>query len=81
MTENNTYVFWHRAGEKKQLKSLLHTIGLGSLVSILMYYFAKSWYADYDTMLKHDDGEWRDDNDYSSETVEAKMKFYWLFDW
>ena len=34
-------------------------------------------------MLKYADGEYRNDsekNDYSEETVDAKMKSYWLFD-
>ena len=35
-------------------------------------------------MLKFPDGEWRTpfkNNDYSDETAESKMKFYWLFEW
>ena len=50
-----------------------------------MYLACDHWYDDYDSMLKFPDGEYRlfyekKGNDFSDETVETKMKYFWLFD-
>ena len=78
-------MIWHKAGDRKKLTIpfLIATL-LGCVASILMFYFCQRWYDSYDSMLKYPDGEWHYDdikNDYSDETVDAKMKYYWLFDW
>ena len=69
---------------RKQLGTFIAAISIGILISVVLYYFVKRWYSDYITMLKHADGEWRNNdvrNDYSDETTDAKMKYFWLFDW
>ena len=51
----------------------------GCVTSLIMFYLCDRWFDVYDSMLKYPDGEWRYDgekNDYSSETGEAKMKYY-----
>ena len=51
-----------------------------------MYLACEKWEDSYNSMLKFPDGEWRNfyeekGNDFSEETVEAKMKYFFLFDW
>ena len=48
-----------------------------------MNYFGIKWYKSYDSMLKKPDGElrseWFGKNDYSDQSSESKMKYFWLF--
>ena len=49
-----------------------------------MYLLVIHWSEDYALMMKKTDGERRDfskENDVSDVSTEAKIKFYWLFNW
>ena len=57
---------------------------LGCVASFLMFYLCVRWHDSYDSMLTYPDGEYRVDsvrNDYSDESGDSKIKYYWLFDW
>ena len=49
-----------------------------------MYLLVIVWAEDYVSMMEKSDGERRDfskENDVSDVSTEAKIKFYWLFNW